>query len=190
MFEAITIFDLSVLDAIQSTLKCPFLDFLMPLITLFGEAGIFWIATALLMVCFKKTRKHGWIMGVALLIGVIIGNVVLKPIAARIRPYDLPGREYIREALLITPLTDFSFPSGHTLACFEAAFSLMFFSKKLGIPALVIAFLVAFSRLYLYVHYFTDVIAGIILGTLFAFAAKFIVEKVYEFIEKSREKVK
>lgn len=187
MFEAITNFDLSVLNGIQNIFKCEFLDFLMPAVSLFGEYGAFWIAVAVIMLCFKKTRKAGWVIGSALLIGVLLGNAFLKPYVARIRPYDLPGNEIFRANLLVPPLSDFSFPSGHSLACFEGAVGMMFYSKKLGIPALVIAFLVAFSRLYLYVHYLSDVVVGALLGTAFAFLAKFIVGKIDELIDKKKE---
>ena len=187
MFDAITAFDLSVLDAIQSSLKCAFLDFLMPLITLFGEGGIFWIAVTVIMLCIKKTRKAGFVIGGALLLGLIFGNMILKPLVTRIRPYNLPGKELIRDALLVSPLSDYSFPSGHTLACFEGAVGMMFYSKKLGCASLVIAVLVAFSRLYLYVHYPSDVLAGIVLGTVFAFVSKFIVDKCYSAYEKKKK---
>ena len=166
------LFELRILDGIQKIFKCGFLDFIMPIITLFGEGGVFWIATAALMLVFKKTRKVGAMMGVALALGFLIGNLTLKPLIARVRPYDMPGVEI---ELLVSHLGDKSFPSGHTLACFEAATVLFIFNKKLGIPALVIALLVAFSRLYLYVHYPTDVICGAILGILFGIAGSFIV---------------
>lgn len=157
-------FELRILDFIQEHIKCGFLDFLMPLITLFGEGGVFWIAAALILLFTKKYRKTGVAMGVALALGFVIGNLTLKPLIARVRPYDMPGVEV---ELLVSRLGDKSFPSGHTLACFEAATVLFIHDKLLGIPAVVIAVLVALSRLYLYVHYPTDVLAGALLGILF-----------------------
>ena len=101
--------------------------------------------------------------------------MLLKNIVSRIRPYDL--KQDIE--LLIKRLSDYSFPSGHTLASFEAATVLMIKDKRLGIPALILAILIAFSRIYLYVHYPSDVLAGILFGIAFAFLAVFIVDKIY-----------
>ena len=169
------LFELRILDGIQNIFKCGFLDFIMPIITLFGEGGVFWIATAAILLIFKKTRKVGAMMGVALALGFLIGNLTLKPLIARVRPYDMPGVEI---DLLVNHLGDKSFPSGHTLACFEAATALFVNNKKFGIPALVIAVLVAFSRLYLYVHYPTDVICGAVLGIVFGIVACIIVNRI------------
>ena len=142
----------------------------MPIITLFGEGGIFWIAWAVLMLIIPKTRKIGIGMIIALLLGLLVCNVTLKPLVARIRPYDLQEQDFgIYINLLIDRQHDFSFPSGHTIASFEAAVVLLKNSKKMGIPALILAVLVSFSRLYLYVHYPSDVIVSVILGTAFAF---------------------
>ena len=80
--------------------------------------------------------------------------------------------------LLIDAQHDYSFPSGHTIASFEAAIPLMIYDKRMGIPAMVIAVLVTFSRLYLYVHYPTDVIFSIIVGTAFAFIGNALAEKI------------
>ncbi len=173
--NGMNVFELRILDFIQENIKCGFLDFFMPLITLFGEDGIFWIAFAAFLLIFKKTRKTGFMMGVALLLGFLIGNMTLKPLVGRVRPYDMPGVEV---DLLVSHLGDKSFPSGHTLACFEAATVLLIRDKRLGIPAMVIAVLVGLSRLYLYVHYPTDVLAGAALGIAFGFAAYYIVNGV------------
>lgn len=174
-------FDLPILDWIQAHLQCGFLDFIMPLITLFGEAGIFWIATSVVLICIPKYRKTGLSMGVALLLGVLVCNVAMKPLCARIRPYDYQER-YLDTVipLLVDRLHDYSFPSGHTIACFEACTALMLHNKKMGIPATVIAVLVAFSRLYLYVHYPTDVIVAVVLGIAFGFLGSWIVSKLWD----------
>ena len=168
-------FELGILNSIQDIFGCKFLDFLMPIITLFGDGGIFWIALAVILLLFKKTRKIGLTMGISLALGFIVGNLFLKNVVARIRPYDL-NESF---SLLIEKLHDFSFPSGHTLASFEASVSIFLHNKKFGIPAVILAVLIAFSRLYLYVHYPTDVLASIILGTGFAILSFFIVKKIY-----------
>jgi undecaprenyl-diphosphatase len=104
--------------------------------------------------------------------------VILKPLVHRIRPYNYEIWEPLRTAaeLLIEAPTDFSFPSGHTLVSFEASVSIFAFNKKWGVPAIVLAFLIAFSRIYLYVHYVTDVLAGIVMGTAFAIVSYFVID--------------
>lgn len=161
-------FDLPILEWIQAHLQSDFLDFLMPIITMFGEGGVFWIACAVILLCIPKTRRIGLGMGIALAMGLLICNVTLKPLVGRIRPYDYQWQNFSKEIiLLIDAQHDYSFPSGHTIASFEACTVLMLGNKKLGIPATILAILIAFSRLYLYVHYPTDVITSVILGTLF-----------------------
>jgi len=162
-------FDLPILDWIQANLQSGFMDKFMPFITIFGDAGIFWMVISALLLVFPKTRKTGLGMAIAMMIGLVVCNITLKPLVARIRPYDLQMQEFgIAIQLLGEKMHDFSFPSGHTIASFEAAVVLLKNSKKMGIPAMILAVLISFSRLYLYVHYPTDVIASIILGTLFA----------------------
>lgn len=178
------LFELKILDFLKEHLTCGFLDFLMPLITKLGDGGIFWIIVALILLITKKYRKVGAMMGVALVLGLIFGNGILKNVVGRIRPYDLNPE--IKDMLLIEALSDKSFPSGHTLASFESAVVLLINDKRLGIPAIVLASLIAFSRLYLYVHYPTDVLASIILGTAFAFLAKYIVEKAIKIYSQKR----
>ncbi len=181
-------FDLPILDWIQANLQSPFMDFIMPIITLFGEAGIFWIAWAVLLLFFQKTRKTGWSMGVALILGVIICNMLLKPMVMRPRPYDFQLSEFGKVIpLLIDAQHDYSFPSGHTIACFEASVVLLIKDKRMGIPAFILGLLVSFSRLYLYVHYPSDVLASVVLGTVFAFLGVFIVNKVYEKLPQPRK---
>lgn len=176
------LFEIGILDWLAEHLRCGFLDAVMPVITRFGDGGIFWIALAAVLLIIPKTRKIGLSMGLALLTGFLVGNVFLKNVVARVRPYDVKGGV----ELLIAAPTDWSFPSGHTLACFEGAVSITLRKRAWGVPALVLAALVAFSRLYLYVHYPTDVLAGAILGTAFAFLACFLVDKLYARLERNR----
>ena len=161
-------FDLPILDWIQAHLQSGFMDKFMPFITKFGDHGLFWMIVAAVLFIFPKTRKTGLGMAIAMMIGLLVCNVTLKPLVGRIRPYDLQAEFGITIQLLGERMHDFSFPSGHTIASFEAAVVMLKNSKKLGIPAMILAVLITFSRLYLYVHYPTDVIASIILGTLFA----------------------
>ena len=172
-------FDLPILEWIQVNMQNGFLDFIMPIITIFGDAGIFWIAWSVLLILFPRTRKIGLGMGFALMMGLVLCNMTLKPLVARVRPYDFQLSEFQKVIpLLIEAQHDFSFPSGHTIASFEAAVVLLKNSKKMGIPAMILAVLIAFSRMYLYVHYPTDVIASIILGTILAFIGDAIAAKV------------
>lgn len=172
--EQLSLLELNVLDFIQDHLRCGFLDFFFSTITKLADSGIFWILLAVIFLFFKQTRKTGLMMGVALLMGLIVGNLTLKPLIGRIRPYDL-NPEVV---LLIDKLHDFSFPSGHTLSSFEGATVLMIRDKRFGIPALILASIIALSRMYLYVHYPTDVLAGIILGVTFGCLAVMIVNVI------------
>ena len=171
-------FDLPILDWIQMHLQSEFLDTLMPIITMFGDGGIFWIACAVILLLIPKTRRIGLGMGFALAMGLLICNMTMKPLIARIRPYDLQETLGVTIKLLIDAQHDFSFPSGHTIASFEACTVLLLGNRKLGIPATLLAILIAFSRLYLYVHYPTDVITSVILGTLFGIIGWWLSNKV------------
>lgn len=181
-------FDLPILDWIAANLWCPVLDVVMPIITLLGDAGIFWIAVAVLFMITKKHRKTGIGMMLALMMGLLICNIWLKPTVGRIRPYDFQMEYFLKEIpLLAGGMHDFSFPSGHTIASFEAAVVILLNNRKLGVPAMILAFLIAFSRLYLYVHYPTDVIFSIILGTALAFLGNWLAQKI---MNKLPEKLK
>ena len=174
-------FDLPILDWMAEHLRCGFLDKVMPWVTRLGDGGIFWIVIAVVLLCIPRYRKAGLSMGLALLMGLLVCNLTLKPLVARIRPYEYQLEHF---GLAIEPLiarpTDFSFPSGHTIASFEGATALMLHDKRLGILAMVIAVLVAFSRLYLYVHYPTDVLVSIVLGVCFGTVATMLVKKGFE----------
>ena len=171
-------FDLPILDWIRANLTNPFLDTVMPHLTRWGDAGFIWIVLAVFLLCFRKTRKTGLTLGLALIIGLLVCNLTLKPLLARIRPYDyqqLYAGKMI--PLLMEKPSDFSFPSGHTITAFEGAAVVMLSSRKWGIPTLCFALTMAFSRLYLYFHYPTDVLASMVLGTGIAFLAAWLVKK-------------
>ena len=187
MIDAIDIFDFMVLDWIQEHLRCGFLDFIMVPITHLGKSGIFFIICAVVMLFFPKWRKTGWSIGVALLLGLIVCNIIVKPLVARVRPYnsDLLTKPI---ELLTAPETDFSFPSGHTIAAFEFATAFAIRKKNWAVPVYVLAFLIAFSRLYLYMHYPTDVLVSIVFGAIFGLLGVIIVDKVYKLIEDRKAK--
>lgn len=152
--------DFAVLDWIQTNLRGGFLDSLMPLVTLYAEHGIMLIGIGLLLLLFRSRRVCGAAVLTGLTGGLLIGNLGLKNLIARPRPCWLNTDI----SLLVSVPADYSFPSGHTLHCFIVATVLLHYDRRLGIPALVMAILVAFSRLYLYVHFPTDVLAGAMLG--------------------------
>ena len=179
MFDVTRSFDLPILDWIAEHLWCPVLDAVMPAVTHLGDGGILWIALAMLLLCLPKYRKTGLAMGIALLMGLLVCNLWLKPWVGRLRPFDYQLQQYGKVIpLLIQAPADFSFPSGHTIASFEAATVLLLRHKKWGIPAAILAVLIAFSRLYLYVHFPTDVLVSMVLGISFGFGANAIVKAI------------
>lgn len=172
--------DLGIDNFIQEHLSTPVLDKFFTLITHLGDAGIFWILLAVILLCFRKTRKVGIVMGLALIFGLIFGNITLKNIFQRPRPFDTPGALLDGDSLLISRPGEFSFPSGHTTSSFAAAVGIFLFNKKWGIPALALAALIAYSRLYVYVHFPSDILGGIVLGTGCALLAYFLWTKFME----------
>ncbi len=149
----------------------PVTDAIFTVITRLGDEGILWIALAIVFLCFKKTRKIGITMGLGLIITTLLGNEIIKKIVERPRPFATEGALLQGDQLLVPEPGQFSFPSGHTGSSFAAAVSIFMYDKRFGIPALVMAALIGFSRLYVYVHFPTDVIAGTILGTVSALIA-------------------
>ena len=174
--EAVTTWDASVITAIYENVHSAFLTMFFRIVTLLGEGGIFWIAVAVILLFFKKTRRSGICIGASLFIGVIVGNGIIKNVVARPRPYDaIAGIESV-----VSHLSDYSFPSGHSLCCFEAATALAMNRTKWAIPAYVGAVLVAVSRLVLFVHYPTDVICGALLGVLFGVLGSLAAGAIYD----------
>lgn len=166
--------ELRFLDFLQ-TIHTPLLDKILAFITSLGNAGIIWIVLAVVLLILPKTRKTGIIVAAALLMDLILCNLILKNLVARVRPYDVNTAI----AILIKKPLDFSFPSGHTAASF-AAMTALFLAKmkKAWIAALVLAVMIAFSRLYFYVHYPTDVLGGAVVGILSGIIGYAIVEKI------------
>lgn len=186
--DQISSFDHRVLAAINSSMRAPIMDSIMPWITKLGDGGVFWIALALILLIPKKTRRTGAAMAVAMLLGLIIGNGLIKNLVMRTRPFDLAHPIVSRSNLLISPPGDYSFPSGHTLASFEAATALFKDHTVYGFLAYVLAILIAFSRLYLQVHYPSDVLGGAILGFLLGLLGSSIVKSVADRMEARKAK--
>ena len=152
--------DWSILHWIQSTLISPLMDFLMPKITLLGNGGVIWILAVVILLCTKKYRRQGVLLLAGLVVGVLVGNVCLKHLIARPRPCWLDSSVQ----LLIANPTDYSFPSGHALSSVISATVLTKTNRCFGYAAIPLAALIAFSRLYLYVHFPSDVLAAAVLG--------------------------
>ncbi len=159
-----------------NTLSTPeWLDYIFIFITRLGDMGFAWILCTVILLCFRNKRRSGFAMALALVFSAIAVNLALKNLAARPRPYDF----YQGIALIIQPETSYSFPSGHTTSSFAAALTLFWLEKKIAPYAVILASLIAFSRLYLCVHYFTDVLGGMLLGALLAFAAVLVAKRVH-----------
>lgn len=174
--EAIYNFDSNILLYIQENIRTDILNSFFITFTKLGNGGILWIALALTLLCFKRTRKVGLVISIALLIGTLITNVTLKNLVARTRPFytiaDL-------QTLIAYP-TDYSFPSGHTTSAFASCTSLfIMLDKRYSFLFLVFATLMGFSRLYVGVHYPTDVFIGLIVGVLSAIISFYIIKYLY-----------
>ena len=160
MPEWLTRLDFSVLYAIQDALRCGFLDFLMPKITWLGNNGLIWILAAVVLLCLKKRRRYGVLLLAGLAIGLLVGNIILKHAVARPRPCWLDPTVQ----LLIAVPRDYSFPSGHTMASVIGATVLTGADRRFAPVAIPLAVLIAFSRLYLFVHFPSDVLASVVIG--------------------------
>lgn len=164
--------DGEILLQIQQHLRTDMLTSFMKIVTFLGKGGWFWILCAVVLLAIPKTRKTGYAAVFSLIFGAIVTNLLLKNIVARPRPFA----EIEALIPLIAKPTDFSFPSGHTTASFAVALVMFrMLPKKIGIPAVVLAALVAFSRLYLGVHYPTDVLVGFLVALMGSTVAVWIV---------------
>lgn len=172
--QAFSNFEGGFLLFVQEHLRVPALDGVMTFITHLGDTGAIWIALALILLVIPRTRKAGIVCAAALVLNLLLTNIALKNIIQRIRPYNV--MESLK--ILVEAEHDFSFPSGHTACSFAGAWAMRrTLDKKFWIPAMVLAVLISLSRLYVGVHYPTDILGGVIVGT---FAA----EAVYRLIKK------
>lgn len=164
MIASILSVDNRLLGTIQRRVRCTFLDKAMPIITSFGTCGIIWGIIMAIFLRLPRYRRVGLIMLLTLALCALITNLILKPIVARPRPCHVSPEV----PLLIPCPMDYSFPSGHTVSSFAAAVLITFANPLFGIFAFPLAAVIAFSRLYLFVHYPSDVLAGSIFGTMMA----------------------
>lgn len=156
--------DASILYFMQNHIQNHFFNPIMIFFTTLGNMGLIWIIIAIVLLFSKKFRKVGILMFCALIINTILGEGILKHLFQRPRPFNtLPGLH-----LLIKAPTSYSFPSGHTSSAFACAIVLAYYIRKAAIPAIILAIIIGFSRVYLTVHYPSDVIAGMVLGIISA----------------------
>lgn len=158
--------DWTILNSIRDSLSCGFLDAVMPVITKLGDAGVVWIIAGVTLLFFKKYRRYGIILLAALAVDFLLGELLLKHLIARPRPFVQAG-----VPIIIGAPSGYSFPSGHTSVAASAAVILTAASRRFGFAAIPLAALIAFSRLYLYVHFPSDVLAGALFGLIMGFAA-------------------
>ena len=175
MSTAIFNTDSAILLWIQNTLRAAWLNPLVIGITHLGDTGAFWILVTLVLLAFRKTWKLGLVCALSMVIGLAVTNLIIKNWVARVRPYELvEGLERI-----IGAQHDWSFPSGHTTNSFACAWVLFRRTpRKYGVPALLLAALIALSRLYVGVHYPTDVLGGLVIGIASACVAMVVADKV------------
>lgn len=194
-FDVFLNFDLSVFEWIQS-IQSGILNAIMVVITTLGDEGIIFIAMALVLMCTKKYRKAGVTILLALVVMMVCNNLVLKELIARERPFNLyeldpvkyadwggEAARYVFPNLVHQP-SSYSFPSGHTSSAFAAAIAVLWYDRKIGIPTTIFAALMGFSRIYVEVHYCTDVIAGAIVGIIYALLGVLIAKYLFPVLDK------
>ena len=168
--------ELAILDWIQEYMRTPFLDKVVPILTRFNDNGEIWIILAILLVLFKKHRKAGLSVGAGLLFDLVSCNLILKPLIGRIRPFMVNTAI----ELLVEAPSSAAFPSGHTASSFAAVGALWACKSPFWKPAAVVAILIALSRLYLYVHWPTDILGGIVVGWVCGYLGAKLIMFIYK----------
>lgn len=177
--------DWTILEKIQDIFSCSFMDWLMPNITALGNSGIIWIVIGVLLLFSKKYRKTGILVLIGLLIGLILGNGIVKNLVARPRPCWI-NQDF---NLLISVPKDYSFPSGHTQASVIATTILTLTKKKWGWIFIPLATVIAFSRMYLYVHFPSDILGGALMGLVIGMVTFYAGNKIIDaIIQKNRNR--
>ena len=167
-------YDFEILFFIQDHIRNDFLDVVVPFYTNLGDDGIIWIVLGVVMLIPKKTRKCGIMILAALLVMLLVNNMVLKNLVARPRPCAT----YPEMVDLVHVPTSYSFPSGHTVSAIAVAVTVLLHHKKFGIAILTMAILMGLTRLYVFVHFPTDVYGGMIVGTAIALGVHFAQKKI------------
>ena len=162
MIDKIYAADFAVLDFIREHISTPALDYLMRFFSLLGEGAVLWIVIAALLLTRKKHRQTALEMASAMIFGSVVWIKILKNIVRRPRPFITRSET---ELILRAP-GGVSFPSGHSMVAFACATVIFLNNRRAGIAAYVTAALIAFSRLYLYVHFPSDVLVGSLLGVI------------------------
>lgn len=190
-FDSLLPFDLSVFEWVQS-IQSNFLTAIMTTITTLGDEGIIFIALGIVLLCTKKYRKAGLTVLIALIVMMVLNNLILKDLIARPRPFNLDPEQYAwwhevykYPYFNIHQPSSYSFPSGHTSSAFAAAIAVLWYDRKIGIPTTIFAALMGFSRIYVEVHYCTDVIGGAIVGIIYALIAVLIAKYLFPVVDKA-----
>lgn len=165
-----------------SAILTPILVFL----TNIGEDGIVWVVLALILMCFKKTRKIGFTMAAAGALVVVCNNLLMKSCFDRVRPFNLEiWRDWFVYPEFVSRPDSFSFPSGHASSSFAAATALTCSKKaRYIVPAFIMAALISFSRVYLHVHYPTDILFGALFGVLYGIIAIVVCKYIIQFVNE------
>lgn len=174
MIQLIQNFDNYILMYIIHNMHSNIMDKIMIVITFLGNMGAIWVAISLFLMINKKYGSIGFMILGALVLNLVLGDLILKNLVKRARPFVYMTQVQI---LIPNPLS-YSFPSGHTSSAFASAGILVKYFGKYKLEVILLASLIAFSRLYLYVHYPSDVLAGIILGILSSKMTIYVFDKV------------
>lgn len=193
VFHGFDAFFYNIVHSLHSTAADPIITPIATAVSFIGDNGMIWILLALVLMLFKKTRKIGVCVAAALVLDVVVVNGILKTIIDRARPWEMGDfefitREYVDQRLISIP-TDSSFPSGHTASAFAGAISLLCAldkkQKLWAIPAILLAVMIAASRIYVCVHYPSDVFAGLIIGVILGIVGYYLTKAVLKWMEKT-----